>query len=271
MKNQKCVINIVKRHHGRSRNHFYNNTCGALARFGGDRRSSYVHVSSIIAIAIYFAILFTVAASDRVVPILDLNIGRVICNLRGHSDFVMACHWSEKYEHTLATAGLDSQVYVWDMRNVKHPLCSRVHTNTDMYHRFRGFISVRFSYDGHTVFAFSRTNIFIAYDIMADERLVSQLTGKLDGKLSNPFPIIFGLTHTSNPPLAFLPYGEAIIVIDTSTGQTVRELRKHFGNVNAAVYNPFHNELYTAGNDPDILIWKPPIEHREALECLPRE
>jgi hypothetical protein len=39
LKNQKCVINIVKCHLGGSSNYFTSNTCGAPAKFGGDWKS----------------------------------------------------------------------------------------------------------------------------------------------------------------------------------------------------------------------------------------
>ena len=46
-------------------------------------------------------------------------------------------------------------------------------------------------------------------------------------------------------------------VLQTSTGETLGTLRGHMDSVHACIFNPLSQELYTGGNDCQVLAWSP--------------
>ncbi|KAG8390963.1 hypothetical protein BUALT_Bualt01G0138100 [Buddleja alternifolia] len=58
--------------------------------------------------------------------------------------------------------------------------------------------------------------------------------------------------------LAFVPCMSAVKAFDVWSGQTKWTLRGHYENVNCCWYNTLDQELYTGGNDRQILVWSPP-------------
>lgn len=58
--------------------------------------------------------------------------------------------------------------------------------------------------------------------------------------------------------LLFHPSGSAIQALDLYTGKQEFILRGHLESVNACAYNSVFQELYTAGNDHQIIVWAAP-------------
>ncbi|XP_057776561.1 WD repeat-containing protein ATCSA-1-like [Salvia miltiorrhiza] len=58
--------------------------------------------------------------------------------------------------------------------------------------------------------------------------------------------------------LSFVPCMTTVKVFDIWSGQTKCAFRGHYENVNCCWYNAQDQELYTGGNDRQILVWSPP-------------
>ncbi|KAL6504586.1 WD repeat-containing protein ATCSA-1 [Orobanche hederae] len=68
-------------------------------------------------------------------------------------------------------------------------------------------------------------------------------------------PIQMAVSRDST--LAFVPCMTTAKVFDIWSGQTKCNLRGHYENVNCCWYNALDQELYTGGNDRQILVWSP--------------
>lgn len=63
---------------------------------------------------------------------------------------------------------------------------------------------------------------------------------------------------SQNPALVFVPCMATTKAFDMWSGQTMQTFRGHYENVNCCWYNAQDQELYTGGNDRQILVWSPP-------------
>ena len=55
--------------------------------------------------------------------------------------------------------------------------------------------------------------------------------------------------------LVFHPSGSVIQVLDMYTGEQCKLLRGHLDTINACVFNPVLQELYTGADDASIIVW----------------
>ncbi|GAB2293845.1 WD repeat-containing protein ATCSA-1 [Dionaea muscipula] len=62
---------------------------------------------------------------------------------------------------------------------------------------------------------------------------------------------------TQDSSLVFLPCMTAVMAFDTWTGHTSMSFRGHYECVNCCWFNADDQELYTGGNDRQILVWSP--------------
>ena len=65
----------------------------------------------------------------------------------------------------------------------------------------------------------------------------------------------FDITVDSDPKLVYVPSEGNIFIFEIQTGVKVNTLLGHYNSVNSCIYHPFYHELYSAGNDKNVLIW----------------
>jgi DNA excision repair protein ERCC-8 len=65
----------------------------------------------------------------------------------------------------------------------------------------------------------------------------------------------FDITINSEPQLIYMPSEGNILIYELQTGIKVNTLLGHYNSVNSCICHPFYHELYTAGNDRNVLIW----------------
>ncbi|KAJ8040870.1 DNA excision repair protein ERCC-8 [Holothuria leucospilota] len=71
----------------------------------------------------------------------------------------------------------------------------------------------------------------------------------------------------SNPSAAFIPSTNDVDVYDLQNGEMVYDLKGHYHNVNCCTFHPHLQELYTGGNDSNVLVWEPDLgRHLDADE-----
>ncbi|XAR48423.1 hypothetical protein NMG60_11031245 [Bertholletia excelsa] len=66
------------------------------------------------------------------------------------------------------------------------------------------------------------------------------------------------LATTPDSALVFVPCMASVKVFDVWLGNTVQTFRGHYEHVNCCWYSAQDQELYTGGNDRQILVWSPP-------------
>ncbi|CAI9116015.1 OLC1v1017059C1 [Oldenlandia corymbosa var. corymbosa] len=71
---------------------------------------------------------------------------------------------------------------------------------------------------------------------------------------------------TSQDSLVFVPCMSTIKAFDFWSGKTVLSFRGHYENVNCCWYHTEDQELYTGGNDRQILVWSPPNSTANEVE-----
>jgi DNA excision repair protein ERCC-8 len=65
----------------------------------------------------------------------------------------------------------------------------------------------------------------------------------------------FDVTVSSDPKLVYVPSEGNIFMYEIQSGVKVNTLLGHYNCVNSCIYHPFYHELYSAGNDRNVLIW----------------
>jgi DNA excision repair protein ERCC-8 len=65
----------------------------------------------------------------------------------------------------------------------------------------------------------------------------------------------FDVSVNSDPKLVYVPSEGNILIYEIQTGEKVKALLGHYNCVNSCIFHPFYQELYSGGNDKNVLIW----------------
>lgn len=79
------------------------------------------------------------------------------------------------------------------------------------------------------------------------------------GKVDNDSrrTVQFSVSTNGLPDLICMPSGSDIEVFDIFQGSKIDTLRGHYTQVNCCTFHPHFQELYSGGNDRNILVWVP--------------
>ena len=103
-------------------------------------------------------------------------------------------------------------------------------------------------------------------------RLWNTSTGKNTlvnyGKIDNDSRkcVKFSITENCSEDVLFVPSFGDISMYDLFSGDQINTLRGHFNQVNCCYFHPWSQELYSAGNDRNILVWCPETGTETAYE-----
>ena len=88
------------------------------------------------------------------------------------------------------------------------------------------------------------------------------------GKLDNDSKkcIHFTVSENTEPEVIFVPVDSNIEVFDVNSGTKLLTLRGHYNQVNSCIFNSHNQELYSCGNDRNILMWVPDTDCIKAYE-----
>jgi len=204
--------------------------------------------------------LVAVASSVNHILLVDLKSGACTHELRGHSSSTLACRWSPREEHLLATGSCDNKVLLWDVRSAKCCLKS-----LDQ-HNGKGRSSNEATSTAHDGYVnglcFTRDGLFLlSYGTDHRLRLWSTYNGQNEmvnyGKIPNDTKkcMQFDVSVNSDPKLVYVPSEGNILIYEIQTGERVKALLGHYNCVNTCIVHPFYHELYSGGNDKNVLIW----------------
>ncbi|XP_002733656.1 DNA excision repair protein ERCC-8-like [Saccoglossus kowalevskii] len=209
--------------------------------------------------------LIAVGTIHSQVVLCDLKSGSSTHVLRGHKASVLSVKWSPRDEFLLASGSRDSKIMLWDVRRAKSCLSildqhngekgkgSTEAVNTAHNGHVNG---LSFTSDGLYLVSFGTDDRLRLWDTMSGKNTLVNY-GKVDNvsRKGSKFTVSYG----GSPDVAFVPMGSNIAVFDIYTGEYVATLIGHYNNVNCCTFHPLYQELYSAGNDSNILIWEPEL------------
>ena len=212
--------------------------------------------------------------------ILDTRSGSVCQELRrGHGDKakVFSCQWSPREDCILASGGSDGNIALWDVRSSRSRLgilrrSDLSDAHSEMSHNvencaMRGPVNgLKFSSDGLLMFSFGVTDSRIrVWDVTKCKEICSiRRQVRKVSKRSRKMCVSLAVVPKAHSELLFFPDEKAVSVVDVfrpqlenpnEMGRLVNSLKLHYDAVSALTFNPFENELYSAGWDNNVLVW----------------
>eukprot|EP00898_Chlorokybus_atmophyticus_P007079 jgi/Chlat1/7372/Chrsp6S07413 len=239
--------------------------------------------------------LVATGASETRVRLIDIVSGADTHALAGgHRDGVLALTWDRTREWRLYSGGKDGTLAAWDVRSPGGPVVvfdqHRTHTSIRTPARSR----LRSSSSGKRGKQVDRDlggggggrpetpNWAQAHDgaITAiattpeGQRLLSMGTDSRarlwDVETGSHYIVHYPNTRSraskgsqmavsSDGRVACMPGGTTVGIYDVATGEELTRLRGHLEEVSCCCFQLNDTELYTTGNDRQILVWAPPI------------
>ncbi|EDV22261.1 DNA excision repair protein ERCC-8 [Trichoplax sp. H2] len=219
----------------------------------------YNHHMSPIATQHY---LVAVGSRREVVVLCDLKSGSMTHSLKGHRSSVYTVQWSPAEEYTLATGSRDNRIFIWDIRRASgfvaaldqyngelHTSASKARSCTS----HNGAVSgIRFTEDGRFLISYGTDNELRLWDASNGKNTLVNF-GKIYNTSSKGYK--FSLSSGGLSDYVFVPSEGNIATYEIQTGRQLSTLRGHYNNVSCCCYNPYRQELYSGGNDSNILVW----------------
>jgi len=211
------------------------------------------------------------ANEDSRIVLCDLRSGSFSHTLTGHSEPIYAIKWSPNEQFLLATGSADKKIKFWDIRRAGHLAClatlnqhytgsisSEERTSTGTSHN--GAINgLQFTPDGLHLLSSGTDSRVRLWDVYSKKNTLVNY-GKIENKILRN--IQFDVSKKSNPGVIFHPIGNKILMLDLFTGEQINRLSGHFGRVKALQFHPIYPELYSVGENGEMLIWSPLLESR---------
>jgi DNA excision repair protein ERCC-8 len=226
--------------------------------------------------------LIATATNQPTLRLCDLRTASATHTLIGHSQSISCVAWSPINENMLASAGLDKEIRLWDIRKANS---------------FLGRLDMRATEP--TPLSQSRTDAIQAHDgainglcFTPQGHIVSTGTDekvRVWDMSTNPFNTLinFGphlhnrygymplqLAHTPDGTFLFHPTDSGdILVYELWTGKLKKRLRGHLGRCNATVTANFAGNgwqtgrLFSCGADGELLYWTVPEDVAEAEDA----
>lgn len=205
--------------------------------------------------------LVAVGSSIHSVRLIDLRSGSASHKLQGHTELVSALCWSKTDEYILASGSDDNRVFIWDIRKAKSCICSLDQYDSEINSNYYNNYKSRTAHSGAiSCVEFSNDGLYLSsYGVDNRLRLWSTATGKNMmvnyGNVSSNPQIEMSISSECNPNLIFVPSDNKIEVFNLKSGQKVNILRGHFNCVNSVYLNKENLEMYSGGNDRNIICW----------------
>lgn len=204
--------------------------------------------------------------------LIDLRTGGKTHELRGHKSSVLTCCWSPTQEYLLSTGGLDKAIYLWDVRSSNS--CLKAFQDDSKETAHSGYVNgLKFTSDGLFLVSMGTDSKIKLWNTLSGRKI------KIDyGEIKNDVKkhIQFAISNNSKPCLLYIPSEGNIFVIEIASGKLVNILNGHFHSINCCFYRETYQELYSGGNDRNVLLWSADEPQREAYlesnksddECL---
>lgn len=216
--------------------------------------------------------LIAVGSMSSKIKLCDLKTGSSSHILKGHKGPVVSVQWSNKEEFLLVSGSRDGKVLMWDVRQASSCLKSLDQHNGEKTASISSVDTAHtgdvnglcFTDDGLFLLSFGTDDRLRLWDIASGKNTLINF-----GKVVNDSgkSVKIACSVGSNPSAAFIPSTNDVDVYDLQNGEMVYDLKGHYHNVNCCTFHPHLQELYTGGNDSNVLVWEPDLgRHLDADE-----
>lgn len=195
--------------------------------------------------------------------LIDLRTGSSTHELRGHKSSILTCNWSPTEEYLLATGGIDQCIYLWDIRASNSCLkaLDQSNRNDNKGTAHSGYVNgLKFTEDGYLLVSVGTDNKIRLWETLSgSNKKKDYIEIKNDVKKN----IQFAISDNTKSPILYVPSEGNIFVINMYSGSLINVLNGHFHLVNCCFYRNTFQELYSGGNDRNILLWTADEPHEE--------
>ncbi|KAF9964368.1 DNA excision repair protein ERCC-8 [Mortierella alpina] len=215
--------------------------------------------------------LMATASADPRIRLCDLKSGAFTHSLAGHRGTVLTVEWSPRHEYLLASGSTDTTVRLWDIRKSTSCLCSLdLHNSrsaplseSNVAHT-RTVNGLNFTPDGLHLVTTGHDDKMRLWSLYTGQNTLTNYGTMIRNQfVSNLSPLISPMSSGS-PVYVFHPSDDrSLLMFDLMDGSLVKRLTGSYGRITALAWRPRTQEIYSAGNDHDILAWGPKSADRE--------
>ncbi|TPX43583.1 hypothetical protein SeLEV6574_g04979 [Synchytrium endobioticum] len=203
------------------------------------------------------------------VRLCDLRTGGAVHSLTGHQAAVLSAKWSPMNEFILATGSVDKSIRFWDIRKARACVFALDSNNSDRTRpNYMGGVDVTahdgivnglcFTSDGMYLVSTGHDERVRLWDMTSGRNTLTNYGSHLINRVGQEVCPVVTPVNMCHPPLLYHPSdNRQILVFDMLTGELVKRLRGHFARVGCVALRSHHQELYSGGNDHEILVWTP--------------
>ncbi|KAF9898666.1 DNA excision repair protein ERCC-8 [Lobosporangium transversale] len=200
--------------------------------------------------------MFTTSSFDSTIKVWDTNAMEVACT------FDLA---NKVYSHAMsskATHGLIANLH----NSASPPLAESNSAHT------RAVNGVSFTPDGLYLVTTGHDDKMRLWNLYTGQNTLTNYGTMIRNQfVHNLSPLISPLSVA--PPSSYYVFhpsdDRSILMFDLMDGSLVKRLTGSYGRVTALAWRPRTQEIYSAGNDHDILVWSPKnIDRNNALQAL---
>ncbi|KAI9090467.1 WD40-repeat-containing domain protein, partial [Phlyctochytrium arcticum] len=236
---------------------------------------SHVYVHEHSPISLNHSLIAT-GTMEAPVRLCDLRSGAYVQVLSGHRGAVLSVKWSPRDEYLLASGSADHGIRLWDVRKARTCLLSldQHNTNTASIPR-HGSVSAHngsvnglaFTSDGLHLVSTGHDETIRLWDVFAGKNALVNYGPHVRNRVDHVLQPVISPLNATETPLIFHPSdNRQILAFNLWTGKLEMRLRRHAGRVSCVALRDNANsfELYSGGNDHEILCW----QSRRAKEDL---
>eukprot|EP00833_Pecoramyces_ruminatium_P008657 jgi/Orpsp1_1/1182689/evm.model.c7180000082237.1 len=211
--------------------------------------------------------LIATGSSSSYVILCDLRSGSQSHILIGHKNPVVGLDWSPSNEFLLASGSGDHTIRLWDIRKPKSCLASLCQYNSgdkiDNVTAHNGTINgIKFLSDSSQILSIGTDSKIHLWNIGGGKNMNTMLDYGCELKNNTEKAIFSAVTNLNEcQPYLFQPSEDNdILVYDLYNANLIKRLKGHFKSVNCVVIRNGYQELYSCGNDSEIIQWVPQEE-----------
>lgn len=204
--------------------------------------------------------MIAVATADSSVYLADMRTGSNSHILKGHRQQVLTVKWSVNKEYEVVSGSEDNRILLWDVRQARgHLLSFDQHNGKENKSK-----KASMAHNGHVNgLCFSNDGLFlISTGTDSRLRLWNSATGRNTltnyGRIENSHRRPVQMSFCNDSSTVFVPTDRHILVLNVQDGSLVKRLSAHFNRPTCCEFNPHNQEMYSGGQDGNILVWGPP-------------